>query len=281
MPARALAKTERVTGSSLPIVLLQYERAYTINHAPPPWPDNASGLPELDYGRTLYFGTLAHLLTVQHRHLHPLPVEVGLPLSGPGVAPRLGLCEFRLFDRDRGDKAQVNELDDLVLHVVAVALLVRGVEAMLQLLKRVGLHGQLEGLAPVAEIGPARVFGSVEVSFCLALHLREPTLELISVHFVEGREVGAHVVAADVRDGEAEGGEDTAGTRDEDGLHAQLLSEGAGVHPAGPAEGEQGELPRVQAALDADDPERARHLRVRHTHGAQGDVLGREVQLLP
>src|ERR687889_472037 len=90
MPARALAKTERVTGSSLPIVLLQYECAYTIDHAPPPWPDNARGLSELDYGRTLYLGTLAHLLTVQHGHLHPLPVEVGLPLSGPGVAPRPG-----------------------------------------------------------------------------------------------------------------------------------------------------------------------------------------------
>src|SRR3712207_3611245 len=134
MPARALAKTERVTGSNLPIVVLQYERAYTINRAPPPWPDDARGLPELDYGRTLYLGTFAHLLTVQHRHLYPLPVEVGLPLSGPGVAPRLGLCEFRLLDRDRGDEAQVNELDGLVLHAVAVALLVRGMKARLQLL---------------------------------------------------------------------------------------------------------------------------------------------------
>src|SRR5688572_14227994 len=134
MPARALAKTERVTGSSLPIVLPQYERAYTINHAPPPWPDNARGLPELDYGRTFYLGTLAQRFTVQHRHLHPLPVEVGFPLSCAGCTRCLGLCEFRLLDRDRGDEAQVNELDGLVLHAVAVALLVRGVEAMLQLL---------------------------------------------------------------------------------------------------------------------------------------------------
>src|SRR5215217_8836771 len=254
MPARALAKTERVTGSSLPTVLLQYERAYAIDHAPPPWPDNARGLPELDHGRTFYLGTLAQLLTVQHRHLHPLPVEVGLPLSCDGCTRCLGLREFRLLDTDRADEAQVYEFDGLVLHAVAVALLVRGVEAMLQLLKRVSIHGQLEGLAPVAEVGPARVFMSIEVSFCLALHLRELTLELFSVHFVEGREVGAHVVAADVRDGEAEGGEDAAGAGDEDGLHAQLLSEGAGVHPAGTAEGEQCELPRVKAALDADDP---------------------------
>src|SRR5215203_5726747 len=160
MPARALAKTERVTGSNLPIVLLQYERSYTIDHAPPTRPDNARGLPELDYGRTFYIGTLAHLFTVQHRDLHPLPVEVGLPLSCAGVAPRLGLCQFRLLDRDRGDEPHVDELHGLVLHAVAVALLVRGVETKLQLLQRVGLHGQLEGLAPVAEVGPARVFRS-------------------------------------------------------------------------------------------------------------------------
>src|SRR5215210_9465987 len=113
MPARALAKTERVTGSSLPNVLLQYERAYTINHAPPPWPDNASGLPELDYGRALYLGTLAHLFTVQHRHLHPLPVEVGLPLSGPRLAPGLGLRKLGLIHRDGGDEAQIHELHGL------------------------------------------------------------------------------------------------------------------------------------------------------------------------
>ena len=52
------------------------------------------------------------------------------------------------------------------------------------------------------------------------------------------------------------------------------------MHPASSPEGEQRELPRVQAAFDANDPERARHLRVRHAHGAQGDVLGREAQLL-
>src|ERR687897_1928423 len=128
MPARALAKTERVTGSNLPIVLLQHERAYTINHALPPWPDNARGFPELDYGRTLYLGTLAHLLTVQHRHPHPLPVEVGLPLSCLGFAPGLWLRELGLLNGDRGNEAYVHELDGLVLHAVAVAPLVRGVK---------------------------------------------------------------------------------------------------------------------------------------------------------
>src|ERR687898_2767678 len=82
MPDRALAKTERVTGSSLAIVLLQHERAYTINRAPPAWPDNARGLPELDYGRTLYLRALTHLLAVQDRRFPPLPVEVSLPTPG-------------------------------------------------------------------------------------------------------------------------------------------------------------------------------------------------------
>src|SRR5215211_5146713 len=134
MPTRELARTERVTGSSLLIVLLQYECSYTIDHAPPPRPDNAGGFPELDYGRTLYLGTFAHIFTVEHGHLHPLPVEVGLPLSGPGVVPLLGLREFRLLDGNRGDEAYVHELHGLVLHAVAVALLVCGVEAVLQLL---------------------------------------------------------------------------------------------------------------------------------------------------
>src|SRR5215210_7454319 len=121
------------------------------------------------------------------------------------------------------------------------------------------------------------MFRSVEVSFCRVLQMREAALELFSVDFIERGEVGAHVVTADVRGGEAEGGEDAAGARDEDGLHAQLLGEGAGVHPAGPPKGEQGELSRVQSALDANDPERPRHLRVRHAHGAQGDVAEEEV----
>src|SRR5215218_3807709 len=141
MPTRELARTERVTGSSLLIVLLQYECSYTIDHAPPPRPDNAGGFPELDYGRTLYLGTFAHLFAVQHRHLHPLPVEVGLPLSGPRLAPGLGLRKLGLIHRDGGDEAQIHELHGLVLHAVAVALLVRGVEPLLQLLERVGFHG--------------------------------------------------------------------------------------------------------------------------------------------
>src|SRR5918994_881275 len=114
--------------------LLQHERAYTIYYAPPPWPHHARGLPELDDGRTLYLGTLAHLFAVVHRHLHPLPIEVGLPLSCLGFVHGLWFRQFGLLDRDRGDEAHVHELDGLVLHTVAVALLVRGVEAVLQLL---------------------------------------------------------------------------------------------------------------------------------------------------
>src|SRR5215211_5134432 len=239
IPARALARTESVTGSSLPIVFFQHERAYTIYHTPPRWPYDASGLPELDYGRTLYLGTLAHLLAVEHRHRDPLPVEVGLPLScnADGVLG-LGLRELWLLYGDRGDEAQVHELDVLVIHAVAVALLVRCMETLFQLLEGVCLDGQLEGLTPVAQVSPSRVLGVGELLIRRALHLREPSLELICVHLLERGEVRVYVVAADIRDGETEGGEDAAGPRDEDGPHAKLLREGAGVHTAGPAEGE-------------------------------------------
>jgi hypothetical protein len=38
------------------------------------------------------------------------------------------------------------------------------------------------------------------------------------------------------------------------------------VHPARPAEGQKREIPGIEAALDAYDPERAHHLRVGHPH---------------
>ena len=45
-------------------------------------------------------------------------------------------------------RRRFHQLHGLVVHPVAVPLLVRGVEALLELLERVGLHRQLEGLAP-------------------------------------------------------------------------------------------------------------------------------------
>ena len=53
------------------------------------------------------------------------------------------------------------------------------------------------------------------------------------------------------------------------------------MHPAGPAEGEQGELPGVEAALHAYDAQGPDHLRVGHPHDAQGRLLGVQSQPIP
>ena len=88
------------------------------------------------------------------------------------------------------------------------------------------------------------------------------------------------MVVSEVGDGEAEGAQDAAGAGDEDGLDAELFCEGAGVHPAGPAEGEEGELSGVEATLDTDHAQCPSHLCVRHPHHPERDLFGFEPELL-
>src|SRR5215210_1008837 len=274
-PESALAKTESVTGSSrsLAIALLQNQRAHAVDPPAPARVHGARGLLELDHGGPPHLRALAHLLAIQHRCLRPLAPEVRLPAARLRLALRLRLVQLRLLDGDGRDEAQVHQLHGLVLHLVAVALLVGGVKTRLQLVQSARLHRQLEGLPPVAQIRPAGKPWSFEVLLRRPLHLPEPALDLTLVNVREAREVRAHVVAPQVGDGEAKGGEHAARARDEDGLDAELFGEGAGVHPAGAAEGQQRELPGVEAALDAYDPQGSRHLRVRHPHDAERDLL--------
>src|SRR3712207_7302300 len=50
-----------------------------------------------------------------------------------------------------------------------------------------------------------------------------------------------HVVPPEVGDGEPQSAEHPARPGDEHGAHAELLGQRAGVHPARPAEGQQGD----------------------------------------
>ena len=68
--------------------------------------------------------------------------------------------------------------------------------------------------------------------------------------------------------------------RDEDLRHAELLGDRGGVQRAGAAEGEQGEVARVDAALDGHDPHRADHLGVRDADDPGGAVLDRQAELV-
>src|SRR5919112_4971681 len=124
IPARALASTDRVTGSSLPllITLLQYERSDAVYRAPPAGPDDAGGLFELDDRRARHLRALTHLLTIQDRHLPPLAVEVCLPTPRLCLhGPRRLLLGFRFLDRHGGYEAQADQLHRLVVHPVSVA----------------------------------------------------------------------------------------------------------------------------------------------------------------
>ena len=167
-----------------------------------------------------------------------------------GCAPGLWLRELGLLDRDRGDEAHVHELDGLVpCGSRSAARARRGSDAPASLASQpprsTRRTGPRSGGRPCACVQERR--GPLADSICANLRSNS------SASTSSRGEVGAHVVAADVRDGEAEGGEDAAGARDEDGLHAQLLGEGAGVHP--PASPKRGANSwRVQAAFDADDP---------------------------
>ena len=52
------------------------------------------------------------------------------------------------------------------------------------------------------------------------------------------------------------------------------------MHPAGAAEGEEGEVAGVEAALDADHAQRPHHLRVRHPQDPERRLLRVQAELL-
>ncbi len=133
-----------------------------------------------------------------------------------------------------------DELDRAVAVGVAVALLVCGMEALLEL--GAERQGQLERLPAKAEIGLAHL-GQVAY-LCEWPYLRP------------------HVVAPLVARDEAERREDAGRLRHEHLATAELLRERARMQGAGAAERDDREVPRVVAALDRDDAQRPKHLGV-------------------
>ncbi len=211
----------------------------------------------------------------------PLAVEARLPAPPLGLPARRPLLQSRLLHGHGRDEPQVHELHPLALHPVAVAPLVGVVEAALQALQGTGLHRQLEGLPPVAQVGPAGEVWPFEVAGGGLLHLCEPALDLLQLRSREVREVRPHVVPAEVGDRQAERAQDAACAGDEDPLHAEFLGQGAGVHAAGAAEREEGELPGIKAALDADDAQRPDHLGVGDPHDTERHLRSVQTHLLP
>jgi hypothetical protein len=142
-----------------------------------------------------------------------------------------------------------------------VALLVQRLEALAQLVAPRAAHGELVRLAAVAHVP-----GHLELGLAT-----ERRADLV------GQRVDARVLVAEDRAlgvGAAVGGgqpqrtENARGARDEDPRHPELLRDRGRVQRPGAAEGQQGEAPRVDAALDGHHPQRAHHLGVGHAHDA-------------
>jgi hypothetical protein len=121
-------------------------------------------------------------------------------------------------------------------------------EALPHRVELVGLDGQLERLAAVAQVRAAAQLRVVEVLSRLLLQRREG---LLGVRAAEQRADG---VDPHVGHREPERAQHAARARHEHRRDPELLGERAGVHPARAAERDERELARVEAALDGDDP---------------------------
>ena len=262
-----------MTGSRLTILALEHERPRGVDRARPAGAHDAGRLGELDDRRALDLRPLPHPAAPQHRHLLPLAVEVGLARPGLRLALRVLRGELGALDGHRGDQPRVDELDVLALHPVAVAALVGLGEALLDGAEVVGLDGQLERLAVVAQVRTPAQLRVVEVLARLLLHRRE---RLLGVAAAQQR---AHGVDPHVGHREAERAQHAARARDQQRRDAELLGERAGVQPAGAAERDERELARVEAALDRDHPQRPAHLGVGHAHDAERGLERVEAEL--
>ena len=166
----------RVTGSRLTRAL-QHQRAGVVD-APPSPGARARRLGELDDRRALDLEARAHARRGGRRGLDPLAVEVGAALAGVAVAVGLlGAARARSTGTVATRRALTSSTG-LAVHPVAVALLVGLVEALRERVEVVGLDGQLERLAAVAQVGAAAQRGVVEVLAARASSsLREASLE--------------------------------------------------------------------------------------------------------
>ena len=101
----------------------------------------------------------------------------------------------------------------------------------------------------------------------LGLERRELALELAPCRLSStAREEHRREVVADVDEQAAERGRDAGVRRHEHGRDRELLGERRSVQRARAPEDDEGELARVVAAADRDQPHGVGHVRVRHLH---------------
>ena len=135
---------------------------------------------------------------------------------------------------------QGHELDRALAIGVSVTRLVRIVEPLRE--PAAQWHGQLERLPGVPQVRLADVGKLAGLG--------------------ERSDVRAHGVPSLVGGNEAERGQDSGGSGNENARHSELVGERARVQRPGATEGDEGEVARVETLLDGDDAQRAHHLGV-------------------
>ena len=112
------------------------------------------------------------------------------------------------------------------------------------------------------------VFGGEFLHGFLFQRLEIPVDQLGSVGGGKLDDLGLQVIAPQIAQQHPPGREDAGLLGDDDLLDAKFFGEGAGVHPAAAAEGDQGEVARVVAAIDRDQLDRVDHVVVGDAHDA-------------
>src|SRR5919197_356522 len=107
-PARALARTERVTGSRRSAIPApQHQAARLVDATGPPGRDHARGLGELDQGRPARLAARSHLPPIEHVDLDPLPLEARPPPPRANVGFRRLILHRTLVHPHRGELPRV------------------------------------------------------------------------------------------------------------------------------------------------------------------------------
>ena len=226
-------------------------------------------------------------VAVEHRSLHRPAGEDDIPLTrGPRGLPcrRRGSRTRQPPERSQAD---VGHLDAVLRAGMTVLPVVCHVEARPHRVHVDGSVRHRDGedifLPVVAEVdGPLECDGVLgdpliqQVLAALLLKAGERGFESIALHEIPEGVERLLVVAAHVRLQHAPGGEGAGVHRHDHLADLQLLGQGSRLCRACAAEGDEGEVPRVDAALDGNGPDRVRHLGVHDVHHALRHGLGRQ-----
>ncbi len=219
-------------------------------------------------------------------------------ISGAGFVRRRPLFSRGKFvdlrfgnGSDRSD-LKVHDLDCLGLRHVAVAPLVRVVEALRECgkigvaLQRRDRNTDFVGLAAVAHAGAAQCRKPLarelllqQFGECGLLHRRKGLFKLLGLRRIEPGDTCKTPGLMHVGDQHAEGRKSPGIARHQNAADAKLADEAPGNRRSHAAEGDQRELARIVAALDGDGAHRHRDICSQHCEDAPGCFNRRKPKL--